>query len=197
MDDNKGCLAWLIVIPLAIVGAIALIGKGSFWSFLGKIFFWGIGIVVLGLVAIVGLVLFLVFRGSRGKKKGGNPSVPASGTSTSARKGQAAPQTVEAPSPADNTNPEQRAILDKGEESLDKLRQMAAQVKNAQIQTAAAHVCDQAEKILQTLREQPDLIPTVRQFLNHYLPTTGEILMKYQRMEQGRVVDSEMTDKVF
>lgn len=199
MDDNKGCFAWFVVIPLAVVGAVFLIGKGGLGSFFGKVFLWGVGITVFGIAAIVGLVLFLVFRGAKDKKKGENPPapVPVAGTSTSARKGQATAQAAQAPPPVDNTNPEQRAVLKKGEENLEKLRRMAAQVKDAQIRTAAVQACDQAEKILRTLREQPDSIPAVRQFLNYYLPATGEILMKYQWMEQSQAVGPEMTGKVF
>lgn len=194
MKDSNGALLW-IVIPFAAVGAFALIDRGGFLGFIGKFFLLGMGAVVVVVVAIVALVLYLVFGSS--KKKQAEQRTSSSGTtSTSARKGKAEKQEKKAYIPVDRTNPEEKAVLNKGEQNLSELNRMLERIQNTNIRMAGIQVCRQAEKILLTLREKPEEIPSVRQFLNYYLPTLGEILVKYERMEQGEVVTLDMTQHV-
>ena len=73
---------------------------------------------------------------------------------------------------------ENKQILSKGHSRLAELRRLGMRVKNAEIRTLNTRICASADKILKTLKEKPESIPSVRQFLNYYLPTLGGILTK-------------------
>lgn len=91
---------------------------------------------------------------------------------------------------------EQAEILTKGRQRLMELRRLVMKVKNREVHSRANEICGVADKILQTLKQKPEKIQTTRQFLNYYLPTLGEILSKYQRIEESGVPHEETTEKV-
>lgn len=83
-------------------------------------------------------------------------------------------------------------VIAKGRAGLLESRRTAMKIKNQQVRTIAEEICRQAEKILNTLREQPENISQVRQFLNYYLPTFGSILLKFTRMEESSTLTPEL-----
>jgi len=87
------------------------------------------------------------------------------------------------------------AVLQKGRSNLLELRKLGMKVKNQQIRSLTEEICKSADRILHTLNEQPENIPQVRQFLNYYLPTLGQILLKYRRLEESGVPALDMTEK--
>jgi len=86
------------------------------------------------------------------------------------------------------------AILSKGRSNLMELRRMGMRVRNQQIRKLSEDICGIADKILRTLKEQPEDMPRVRQFFNYYLPTLGSILLKYVRLEESGVPAAKMTE---
>lgn len=86
------------------------------------------------------------------------------------------------------------AVLAKGRSNLMELRRMGMRVKNQQIRKLNEEICGTADKILRTLKEQPEDVHRVRQFFNYYLPTLGNILLKYVRLEESGVPAANMTE---
>ena len=195
MKDKKGGLFGIGGVLLVVLAIIALRLGGKIIALLGKVVLLGAGVIVFGIVAVVVIVLVMVFR-RPGKGTAPTPNPAAGGTSTSARKGVAPPVVVEAREVKDTLSPEDRAVLDTGDRNLAKVRGEAGAVHNEAVREAANIACAQAHNILTTLREKPEAIPRVRQFLNYYLPTLGTILTKYREMEQNNMADAAMTDKV-
>jgi len=87
---------------------------------------------------------------------------------------------------------ERDGILAKGRSNLVQLRSMTMSIKNEQVRAASAEVCDAVDSILKTLKSQPEDIPAVRQFFNYYLPTMGNILTKFVKVEQSGVDMGDM-----
>ena len=79
------------------------------------------------------------------------------------------------------------AILAKGRSNLMELRRLEMRVKDGRIRALSEEICRCIDRILRTLKEQPENIPAVRQFFNYYLPTLGSILLKYVRLEESGV----------
>lgn len=84
------------------------------------------------------------------------------------------------------------AILNKGRAHLMELRRMGMRIKNQDIRDLNSQITASADKILKLLREKPESIPSVRQFLNYYLPTLGGILNKYVRVEESGIPSGDM-----
>lgn len=147
-------------------------------------------IILLLIAALVALVIVLAFTTRKDKGASGTRTrsvAPASG---------AARPATPPPASAVKLSPEQEEILKKGRSNLSQLRIMAMRVRSTPIRTKATAICGSVEKILNVLREKPESIPAVRQFLNYYLPTLGEIITKYERVERSGVDMQDMTAKV-
>ena len=86
------------------------------------------------------------------------------------------------------------AILVKGRSNLMELRRLEMRVKDSRIRALSEEICRSIDRILRTLKEQPEDIPAVRQFFNYYLPTLGSILLKYVRLEESGVPTAEITE---
>lgn len=145
-------------------------------------------VVLLLIAALVALVIVLAF--TTRKDKSGSARKPSA--SASAGTGPSAPP----PASAVKLTAEQEDILKKGRSNLSQLRIMAMRVRSTPIRTKATSICGDVEKILNVLREKPESIPAVRQFLNYYLPTLGEIITKYERVERSGVDMQDLTAKV-
>ena len=87
---------------------------------------------------------------------------------------------------------ERDGILAKGRSNLMQLRSMTMSIKNEQVRAASEEVCGAVDSILKTLKSQPEDIPAVRQFFNYYLPTMGNILTKFVKVEQSGVPMGDM-----
>ena len=87
---------------------------------------------------------------------------------------------------------ERDGILAKGRSHLVQLRSMAMTVKDEQVKALSNEICGSVDLILKTLKSQPENIPSVRQFFNYYLPTMGNILTKFVRVEQSGVPMKDM-----
>lgn len=97
--------------------------------------------------------------------------------------------------PGSKESEEADAILKKGRSNLMELRRLSMQVRNSEIRQCSGELCGTVDKILRTLKEQPQDIPRVRQFFQYYLPTLGNILLKYVRIEAGEIPADDTTAK--
>ena len=89
---------------------------------------------------------------------------------------------------------EASAVLSKGRTQLMDLRRNGMCIKNQQIRTESEVICKSVDKILRTLREQPEDIPEARQFFNYYLPTFGKIISKYLMLERSGIPAQNVTE---
>jgi len=91
---------------------------------------------------------------------------------------------------------ENNEILNRGRRHLMDLRQLGMRIKNREIRDLSSQLTASADKILKKLREDPEGIPNARQFLNYYLPTLGNILNKYARVEESGIPSGDLTQRV-
>ena len=176
-NGKSGCLGTVAV----IAGIILLIRIVPMLFTLIKI---GMILSIVGIVALVVLVIY--FSVHKDEKKTDTPG------QTEAADG--VPPKDEEPDP--DLTDEQNEILKTGRAHLVAIRRRIPSLQNIPIRTVGGKICDEADKILKTLRKKPELIVRVRQFINYYLPTLSSILEKYIRLEQSGVAadnTSEMT----
>ncbi len=175
---KSGCLSTVAVIALIVL----LIKIAPMLFTLIKI---GMILSIVGIVALIVLVIYFSVRKDE-KKQDAQPKTDATETVSHAE----APR--EEPDPI--LTGEQEEILKNGRAHLTEIRRQITHIGNIPIRTVSGKICDEADKILRTLRKKPDIIPRVRQFLNYYLPTLSSILEKYVRLEQNGVVAEDISD---
>ncbi len=125
-------------------------------------------LVVLGIIALMILAIVVVVIVFAFKKPKAEPGKPTSADVTSA--------------------------LSKGRGELMEIRRTAMYIRDSQIKTRSEEICAAADRILKTLKEQPENIPDVRRFFNYYLPTLNKILSKYRQLEESGVLSQETRD---
>ncbi len=176
-NGKSGCLSTIAVIALIIL----LIRIAPMLFTLIKI---GIILSIVGIVALVVLVIYFAFHQNEKKTDDAEKTPDSDGV----------PPKDEESDP--DLTDEQNEILKSGRAHLMDIRRRIPYIQNIPIRTVSGKICDEADKILKTLRKKPELIVRVRQFLNYYLPTLSSILEKYLRLEQSGVAadnTSEMT----
>ena len=82
--------------------------------------------------------------------------------------------------------------LSGGKELLMDIRRAAIKIKDQKIRMKTEEVCKSADKVLRTLKEQPENMGQVRKLFSQYLPTLRNILVKYEKLE----VHGELTEEI-
>jgi len=85
------------------------------------------------------------------------------------------------------------AVLTKARSELMELRRNLLRIRNKEIASLCREITDIGDKILAVLKQKPDSVAGVRQFLNYYLPTLGKILGTYVRVEESGSMTDELT----
>ena len=96
--------------------------------------------------------------------------------------------------PKEKNNPDSpSAVLTKARSELMELRRNLLRIRNKEIASLCREITDIGDKILAVLKQKPDSVAGVRQFLNYYLPTLGKILGTYVRVEESGSMTDELT----
>ena len=103
-------------------------------------------------------------------------------------------------------NPELDAILKQGAEAVSKIQSLNDEIPDFKLSAQIKQIEILTEKIFAYVREHPQDIGEIRQFLNYYLPTTIKLLEQYvvlqnQGMRMGNIDEGmrkieSMLDKV-
>lgn len=128
------------------------------------------GVILLVIVMIVGLVVYFAFHKSKDKQGDGK------GTN--------------------GLEKDPDRVLASGRAALLEIRKRTIRIRKDEIRGSADVVCKLMEKILQTLKEQPENIPEARQFFDYYLPTLDNILTRYVRVEESGIPAADMEESV-
>jgi len=88
---------------------------------------------------------------------------------------------------AESAKTKDNSQLAKGRRSLMELRNIGLCIKNSEVRTLNEDICKTVDKILSTLKKQPEDIKKLRQFFNYYLPTLTNILKKFVAIEESGV----------
>ena len=161
------------VAPFYAVAALWLLG-GLFLPLYTKT-----AIVLLAVVSAG--VFFLTGKLSRGGES-------AAG---SAEKKEEAPKK---PEPAPSTgNAELDKVIKDGNLALSEMKRLDDNIADPGVSADIVRLSRVSGKIFQAVRDDPEKLPQIRQFMNYYLPTTLKLLNAYDRMS-GAGVSGENID---
>lgn len=89
------------------------------------------------------------------------------------------------------TSADVSSALSKGRSELMDVRRTAMYIRDSEIKGRSEEICGAANRIMKTLKDQPENIPDVRRFFNYYLPTLNKILDQYRQLQDGGVLTPE------
>jgi hypothetical protein len=173
---------------LAVVGGIFLVTKllPAVTRLIGILL--GAGLAVI--LTLIGLVIYFSCKKDNKKTVEAEPARETPKAETPPPK--AEPKAI----PPSKLSPEAMQILSKGRSHLMELRNLLRRIRNLNVTKRGEDICVEIEKILGALQQQPEDIPMVRQFFNYYLPTLGNILLKYLRLEEAGMATDQTTVRV-
>ncbi len=85
------------------------------------------------------------------------------------------------------------AVITKGMEMLNTIRQENAAIPDETLSRQMDTLSEKCEQIFRTVSEAPGKAPQVRKFMNYYLPTTLKMLANYRTMQQRGVSYQELS----
>lgn len=97
--------------------------------------------------------------------------------------------------PAQQNAENASAIIHSGRTQLTDIRLLSLKVKNENIRSTCDSICTTLEKILQTLKVQPQKVSDVGSFFRYYLPTLKSILSKYISIENTGITSEDTAQK--
>ncbi len=98
------------------------------------------------------------------------------------------------PEPVPSTgNPELDKAIKDGKLALSEMKRLDENIADPGVSADIVRLSRVSEKIFQAVKDDPDKLPQIRQFMNYYLPTTLKLLNTYDRMS-GAGVSGENID---
>ena len=97
-------------------------------------------------------------------------------------------QPDKAPEPPRSTgNAELDAVLKQGQDAIDQIRKRNDEIPDFKISAQLKQIELLTQKIFDYVREHPENLGQIRQFLNYYLPTTLNLLQKYVELQNQQL----------
>ena len=90
-------------------------------------------------------------------------------------------------------NPELDKMIKDGRLALSEMKRLDDNIADPGVSADIVRLSQVSEKIFQAVKDDPDKLPQIRQFMNYYLPTTLKLLNTYDRMS-GAGVSGENID---
>ena len=140
----------------------------------------------IALLAAVSAAVFLLVNGIC---QGGRAAAGSAGTEKK-EEAKAPEKPKEEPSTG---NPELDKAIKDGKLALSEMKRLDDNIADPGVSADIVRLSQVSEKIFQAVRDDPDKLPQIRQFMNYYLPTTLKLLNTYDRMS-GAGVSGENID---
>ena len=129
----------------------------------------------IALLAAVSAAVFLLVNGIC---QGGRAAAGSAGTEKK-EEAKAPEKPKEEPSTG---NPELDKAIKDGKLALSEMKRLDDNIADPGVSADIVRLSQVSEKIFQAVKDDPDKLPQIRQFMNYYLPTTQKLLNGYDRM---------------
>ncbi len=181
MDDKKKKQkSKRSVIPIYAIGAVWLLYIGK----LGTIR----GVISCAVVsAIVYAILRIVLPGGKQQEP---EQVQAPEADKQPQAAQPEPEKQEPPKEAEKTEkipPELQSVIHQGNVSIAKIRQLNDEIPDERMSAQIDLIERLTAQIFDCVKEHPEKLKQIRQFLNYYLPTTIKLMEQYVTLQNQSV----------
>ena len=178
------------VLPIYAIGAVWLLYRDKLTSLRGIISCAIVSAIVYGILRIV----------LRGKKTQDKPAdAPAAQPVQAQAEAEKKPEPKPAPEPepqkADDTlSPELKSVIHQGETSIKTIRRLNDEIPDERMSAQIDLIERLTAQIFDSVRQKPEKLGQIRQFLNYYLPTTIKLMEQYVQL-QNQSVKTENIDE--
>ena len=167
------------VIPVYAIGAVWLLYAGKLDTFRGIVSCAVVSAIVYGILRIV----------LRGKKTDTPEEAPAAAPEPQPAKPEPQPQPE-----ADKLPPELQSVIYQGKTSIAKIRQLNDKIPDERMSAQIDLIERLTTQIFDCVKEHPEKLKQIRQFLNYYLPTTIKLMEQYVTLQNQSVKTENITE---
>lgn len=165
------------VIPIYAIGAVWLLSVDKLGTFSGIV-----------KCAVTSLIVYAVLRLIFPGKKLPPEQEPAQTEPPRAAAAENAPQQEQKPEPAQaQISPELQAVIEQGKTSIARIRQLNDEIPDERMSAQIDLIERLAAQIFDCVRQHPEKLGQIRQFLNYYLPTTIKLMEQYVTLQNQAV----------
>ena len=178
------------VLPIYAIGAVWLLYRDKLTSLRGIISCAIVSAIVYGILRIV----------LRGKKTQDKPAdAPAAQPVQAQAEAEKKPEPKPAPEPEpqkkdDTLSPELKSVIHQGETSIKTIRRLNDEIPDERMSAQIDLIERLTAQIFDSVRQKPEKLGQIRQFLNYYLPTTIKLMEQYVQL-QNQSVKTENIDE--
>ena len=178
------------VLPIYAIGAVWLLYRDKLTSLRGIISCAIVSAIVYGILRIV----------LRGKKTQDKPAdapaaqpVQAQAEAEAEKKPEPAPEPE--PQKADDTlSPELKSVIHQGETSIKTIRRLNDEIPDERMSAQIDLIERLTAQIFDSVRQKPEKLGQIRQFLNYYLPTTIKLMEQYVTLQNQQLKTRNIED---
>ena len=168
------------VIPIYAIGAVWLLYAGKLNTFRGIVSCAVVSAIVYGILRIV----------LRGKKTDTPPEeAPAAASEPQPAKPEPQPQPE-----ADKLPPELQSVIYQGKRAIADIRRLNDEIPDERMSAQIDLIERLTAQIFDCVRQHPEKLSQIRQFLNYYLPTTIKLMEQYVTLQNQNVKTENITE---
>ena len=176
------------VLPIYAIGAVWLLYRDKLSSLRGIVSCAIVSAIVYGILRIV----------LRGKKTQDKPEAAAQAQPAQPQaEAEKQPESKPEPEPQkadDKLSPELKSVIHQGETSIRTIRRLNDEIPDARMSAQIDLIERLTAQIFDSVRQKPEKLGQIRQFLNYYLPTTIKLMEQYVQL-QNQSVKTENIDE--
>ena len=170
------------VLPIYAIGAVWLLYRDKLTTFRGIVSCAIVSAIVYGILRIV----------LRGKKTQDKPEEAAQPQPVQTQpEPEKKPEPKPEPEPQkdadDGLSPELKSVIHQGETSIKTIRRLNDEIPDERMSAQIDLIERLTAQIFDSVRQKPEKLGQIRQFLNYYLPTTIKLMEQYVQLQNQSV----------
>lgn len=187
MDKKKKEQKKRSVLPIYAIGAVWLLYRDKLTTFRGILSCAIVSAIVYG-------ILRIVLRGKKTPDKHEEAARPQPVQTQPEPEKKPEPEPEPQKDANDGLSPELKSVIYQGETSIKTIRRLNDEIPDERMSAQIDLIERLTAQIFDSVRQKPEKLGQIRQFLNYYLPTTIKLMEQYVQLQNQSVRTENITE---
>ena len=187
MDKKKKEQKKRSVLPIYAIGAVWLLYRDKLTTFRGILSCAIVSAIVYG-------ILRIVLRGKKTPEKHEEAARPQPVQTQPEPEKKPEPEPEPQKDANDGLSPELKSVIYQGETSIKTIRRLNDEIPDERMSAQIDLIERLTAQIFDSVRQKPEKLGQIRQFLNYYLPTTIKLMEQYVQLQNQSVRTENITE---
>ena len=170
-------------LPIYAIGIVWLLYAGKLNTFRG----------ILS-CAVVSAIVYAILRIVLPGKKTDEPPKAAAPEQPQPKQAEKKPEPQPEPEPEEKLPPELQSVIYQGKRAIADIRRLNDEIPDERMSAQIDLIERLTTQIFDCVKEHPEKLKQIRQFLNYYLPTTIKLMEQYVKLQNQSVKTENITE---